>query len=209
MACSAIVLALVTLQRLAELAWSGANARRMRALGGVEVGQGHYGPLIGVHVAWLAGLWLLALDRSVDPLWLAVYLILQAGRFWVLWTLGRRWTTRVIVLPNAPLIRSGPYRWINHPNYAVLAAEVAVLPLVFGLWMYALAFTLLNAIVIALRLRAESAALAPLRRSPPLWITLVARSDLAPGIIGVYALLSGVPYLQTHVEGTRLSDRRT
>lgn len=167
MACSAIVLALVTLQRLAELAWSGANARRMRAMGGVEVGRGHYGPLIGVHVAWLAGLWLLALDRPVDPIFLALYLILQVGRAWVLWTLGRRWTTRVIVLPRAPLIRTGPYRWINHPNYVVLAAEVAVLPLVFGLGGVALAFTLLNAIVIALRLRGETAALAPFRAPHP------------------------------------------
>jgi methyltransferase len=158
-ACSVVILALVTLQRLAELAWSRANTRRMLAMGGVEIGQGHYWPLIGVHVAWLAGLWKLAPDRPVDPVWLAIYLVLQLGRFWVLWTLGRRWTTRIVVLPGADLIRSGPYRWINHPNYVVLAAEVAVLPLAFGLWIYAASFTLLNAAVLALRLRAENAAL--------------------------------------------------
>lgn len=153
------ILGLVTVQRLAELAWSGANATGMRARGGVELGQGHYWPLIGVHVAWLAGLWWLAPGRQVDLAWLALYLVLQLGRFWVLWTLGRRWTTRVIVLPAAPLIRSGPYRWADHPNYLVLAAEVAVLPLVFGLWGYALAFSALNAAVLALRLRVETAAL--------------------------------------------------
>lgn len=153
------MLALVTLQRLAELLWSRANAARLRARGGIEVGQGHYGPLIGLHVAWLAGLWWLAPGRPADPAWLAAYLVLQAGRFWVLWTLGRRWTTRVIVLPAAPLIRTGPYRWIDHPNYLVLAAEVAVLPLAFGLWAYAAAFSAANAAMLWLRLRAERAAL--------------------------------------------------
>jgi methyltransferase len=153
------ILALVTLQRLLELAWSRANAAWMRAGGGVEVGQGHYWPLIWAHVAWLAGMWWLAPGRPVAAGWLAVYLVLQVGRAWVLATLGRRWTTRVIVLPGAPLIRSGPYRWVDHPNYLVLAAEVAALPLVFGLWEYALAFTVLNAALLAVRLQAETAAL--------------------------------------------------
>ena len=153
------ILALVTLQRLLELAWSRANAAWMRAGGGVEVGQGHYWPLIGAHAAWLVGMWWLAPGRHVAAGWLAVYLVLQVGRAWVLATLGRRWTTRVIVLPGAPLIRSGPYRWVDHPNYLVLAAEVAVLPVVFGLWEYALAFTVLNAALLAVRLQAETAAL--------------------------------------------------
>jgi len=153
------IVALVTLQRLLELAWSRANAARMRAGGGIEAGQGHYWALIGVHVAWLAGLWWLAPGRPMAAGWLAAYLVLQAARAWVLATLGRRWTTRVIVLPGAPLIRNGPYRWVNHPNYWILAAEVAVLPLVFGLWCYALVFTALNAAMLAVRLRAETAAL--------------------------------------------------
>ncbi len=159
MGCSAIILALVTVQRLLELAWSRANAARMLAAGGVEAGQEHYGPLIGVHVAWLAGMWWLAPGRPVAMAWLAAYLVLQVARAWVLATLGRRWTTRVIVLPGAPLVRTGPYRWMNHPNYLVLAAEVAVLPLVFGLWGYAVAFSILNAATLAVRLRAETAAL--------------------------------------------------
>lgn len=153
------ILLLVTVQRLAELAWSRANAARMRAQGGVEVGQGHYWPLIGVHVAWLAGMWWLAPGRPVAPAWLAVYLALQVARAWVLATLGRRWTTRVIVPPDSRPIRTGPYRWMDHPNYAVLAAEVAVLPLVFGLWGYAVVFSILNAATLVVRLRVETAAL--------------------------------------------------
>lgn len=158
------IVALVTLQRLLELAWSRANAARMLVAGGVEAGQGHYRPLIGVHVAWLAGLWWLAPGRPVAAGWLAAYLVLQAARAWVLWTLGRRWTTRVIVLPDAELIRSGPYRWLSHPNYVVLAGEVAVLPLVFGLWGYALAFSALNAAMMMVRIRGEMAVLTPPRR---------------------------------------------
>ncbi|MCC7047101.1 MAG: hypothetical protein IT562_10345 [Alphaproteobacteria bacterium] len=155
-----LLLGLVTLQRLAELALSQRNAARLRAAGGIEVGQGHYGPLIGLHVAWLAGLWLLAWDRPVAPGWLAAYLLLQAARYWIIGTLGRRWTTRVIVLPGAPLVRQGPYRWVRHPNYLVLAAEVALLPLVFGLWTCALVFSALNAAILAVRIRAENRALA-------------------------------------------------
>lgn len=161
----AIVL-LVTLQRLGELAWSGANAGRLGRAGGIETGQGHYRALILVHVAWLAALWLAAASSlqsghglPVDPAWLCVYMILQVARAWVLWTLGRRWTTRVIVLPGAPLVRTGPYRFLRHPNYAVLAAEVAVLPLVFGLWGVALVFSVLNGLMLAVRIRAEERAL--------------------------------------------------
>jgi len=155
----AVVLALVTIQRLGELWLSRRNADRLRARGGIEVGQGHYWPLILAHVAWLAGLWLLAPGRPVDPAWLGLYLALQLARAWVLASLGERWTTRIVVLPGAALVRRGPYRWVKHPNYLVLAAEVAVLPLVFGLWAFAGAFSILNAVLLAIRLRAETAAL--------------------------------------------------
>jgi methyltransferase len=104
-------------------------------------------------------LWWLALDRPVDPLWLALFVLLEIGRIWVLASLGRRWTTRIIVLPDAPLVRRGPYRFVSHPNYVVVAAEIAVLPLVFGLWQVALIFTLLNAAVLTVRIRAENRAL--------------------------------------------------
>jgi methyltransferase len=104
-------------------------------------------------------LWWLALDRPVDPLWLALFVLLEIGRIWVLASLGRRWTTRIIVLPDAPLVHRGPYRFVSHPNYVVVAAEIAVLPLVFGLWQVALIFTLLNAAVLTVRIRAENRAL--------------------------------------------------
>jgi len=160
MILSILVLALVTLQRLGELALARRNARRLLADGAREFGASHYQALILLHVAWLAGLWLLAHDRAIAPGWLAAYALLQVARIWVLASLGRRWTTRIIVLPAAPLVRSGPYRWLKHPNYVVLAAEVAVLPLVYGLWAYALAFSALNIAILTIRTDAENAALA-------------------------------------------------
>jgi methyltransferase len=114
---------------------------------------------VALHACWLIGLWLLAWDRPADFAWLAVFLVLQAGRVWVIASLGGRWTTRIIVLPQAPLVRRGPYRFLKHPNYLVVAAEIAVLPLVFHLYAFAAVFFLLNAGVLAIRIRAEDAAL--------------------------------------------------
>ncbi|MGI9170184.1 MAG: isoprenylcysteine carboxyl methyltransferase family protein [Caulobacteraceae bacterium] len=157
---SIIVLALVTAQRLGELVLAARNTRRLLAKGGREVDAGHYPLLVLLHAAWLAGLWLLAWDRPVRWPWVALFLVLQGLRLWVIATLGERWTTRIVVLPDAPLVRRGPYRFFSHPNYAVVAAEIAVLPLAFGLVLYAAAFSLLNAGVLAIRLRAETRALA-------------------------------------------------
>jgi methyltransferase len=109
---------------------------------------------------WLAALWWLAPSRPVDGFWLALFILIELMRAWVLITLGRRWTTRIIVLPDEPLVRSGPYRFVNHPNYWVVIGEIAVLPLVFGLWAVAFAFTLLNAAVLTIRIREENRALA-------------------------------------------------
>ena len=154
-----VILALVTLQRAGELWLSNRNTRRLLARGAREDSPGHYPLLVAVHVLWLAALWWLAPGRPVDLLWLALFLAVELGRIWVLASLGRRWTTRIIVLPDAPLVRSGPYRFMSHPNYLVVAAEIAVLPLVFGLWPIALSFTLVNAAVLAIRIRAENEAL--------------------------------------------------
>ena len=153
------ILGLVTLQRLAELWLSRRNTRRLLEKGAVERGAGHYPLIVALHTAWLAALWWWAPGRAVNLPLLLVFALLQAGRIWVIATLGRRWTTRIIVLPGAPLVRSGPYRFANHPNYWIVAAEIAVLPLVFGLWAVALVFTLLNAAVLAVRIRAEKSAL--------------------------------------------------
>jgi methyltransferase len=154
-----VVLALVTLERGAELVWARRNTRRLLARGGREAGAGHYPLIVALHAAWLAGLWLLGRDRPVSIPWLAVFAALQAGRIWVLATLGGRWTTRIVVLPGETLVRRGPYRFIPHPNYAVVVGEILVLPLALGLLAYALVFSLLNAAVLVVRIRAESRAL--------------------------------------------------
>jgi methyltransferase len=161
---SLVVLALVTLQRAAELALARRNTRLLLAQGGVEVSPGHYPAIVALHAAWLAGLWLLAPARAPDIALLTVFGLLQIGRGWVLASLGMRWTTRIIVVPGAPLVRSGPYRLLSHPNYAIVAAEILVLPLAFGLPLFAVVFSGLNALVLWVRIQAEGAALLSERR---------------------------------------------
>ncbi len=162
----AIVL-LVAAQRLAELIYSRGNARRLMAEGGAEHGAGRYPFLVLLHAAWLAALFFFVPpDTAVSWLVIGLYLLLQAARFWVVASLGRFWTTRVITLPDAPLVERGPYRWLRHPNYLVVAAEIAVLPLAFGAWELALGFSLANAAVLADRIRIEETALAPRRNIP-------------------------------------------
>ena len=153
------ILAFVTAQRLFELWLAERNTRRLLADGAVEHGAGHYPLIVALHTLWLATLWWFAPGRSVDPFWLAMFVLLQLGRIWVIATLGPRWTTRIIVPVEAPLVRAGPYRFLSHPNYWIVAGEIAVLPLTFGLWMMALVFSLLNAVVLTIRIRAEDRAL--------------------------------------------------
>jgi methyltransferase len=154
------LLAFLTAQRLAELWWAKRNEARLLAAGGVEYGRRHLPLIILFHAAWLAGLWLLAYGHSVDPVFFALFVVLQMLRLWVLLTLGRRWTVRVIVVPGERLVARGPYRLLRHPNYAVVSGEIAVVPLALGLPIYALVFTILNAAVLAIRIPAENAALA-------------------------------------------------
>jgi methyltransferase len=163
MIAQVVILGLVSAQRLAELVIARRNTRRLLANGGVERGAGHYPLMVALHAAWLAGLWLLAWDRPVQPAWLGVYLLLEVLRVWVLASIGARWTTRIIVVPGETLVRKGPYRFVSHPNYAVVVGEIAVLPLVFGLVGYAVAFTVLNAVLLWWRLRTEAAALTQAR----------------------------------------------
>ncbi len=155
-----LLLAFVTAERLGELWLARRNTAALMAQGAVEVGAGHYPLVVALHAAWLAGLWLSGADNPLEAGWLAVFLALQPLRFWVLATLGPRWTTRIIVLPGAPLVRSGPYRFLSHPNYLVVVGEIAALPLCLGLPEYAAAFSLANAAVLAVRIRAENGALA-------------------------------------------------
>lgn len=154
-----LILSLVTAERLAELPIANRNTKRLLASGAREHAPGHYPLIVALHASWLATLWWLAPSRPVNLLWLALFIIAEFGRIWVLASLGPRWTTRIIILPGVPLVRRGPYRLIDHPNYAVVTAEIALLPLVFGLWRTALVFSLLNAAVLAIRIRKENHAL--------------------------------------------------
>jgi len=155
----ALLLAFVTAQRLVELLWARQNQARLLAAGGIEHGASHFPLMVLVHAAWLIGLWVLADDRPVEPLFLVLFVLLQMVRLWVLLTLGRRWTIRIITVPGERLIARGPYRLLRHPNYAVVCGEVAVVPLALGLPIYALVFSILNAAVLAIRIPAENAAL--------------------------------------------------
>jgi methyltransferase len=163
MIASLAVLGFVTLLRLGELVYARANTKRLLAQGGHEVGAAHYPLIVVMHAAWLIGLWLLAWNRPVSLPWLAVFVVIEVVRVWVLASIGRRWTTRIIIVPGETLVRKGPYRFFPHPNYAVVVAELAVLPMVFGLWWFALLFTVLNAGVLFVRIRAENAALDTVR----------------------------------------------
>ena len=153
------ILGFVTLQRLTELPVARANTARLLAAGAREIAPGHYPAIVAMHAAWLVALWLQALGRPVHFGFLALFVLLQGLRIWTLRTLGPRWTTRIIVVPGETLVARGPYRYVHHPNYLVVIGEIAVLPLVFGLWQTALVFSALNAIILWVRIRAEDQAL--------------------------------------------------
>jgi methyltransferase len=156
------ILALVTAQRLVELWHSARNERRLRAQGAREIGASHYPVMVVLHATWLVGLWVLAWDRPANWWLVGLYAALQVARYWIIASLGERWTTRILVLPDAPLVRSGPYALLRHPNYAVVALEIALLPLAFGLVTYAVVFSAANALLLAWRIHVEERALRPL-----------------------------------------------
>jgi methyltransferase len=154
-----VLLSAVTAERLAELYWAHRNTAALLAQGASEFAPAHYPAIVLLHALWLASLWIFGWERPLNPVWLAVFLTLQVLRLWTLTTLGRRWTTRIIVLPGAPLAANGPYRFLAHPNYLVVIGEIATLPLCFGLPWLSLVFSIANAGVLSLRIRAENAAL--------------------------------------------------
>jgi methyltransferase len=158
------VLALVAAQRLWELGRADRNTRRLLAGGAVEVGAGHYPLFILLHASWLAALAVFTPWSAVpNPWWLGAYVLLQIGRLWVIATLGRFWTTRIITLPSAPLVRRGPYRFMRHPNYVVAALEIAVLPLAFGMVWIAAVWSVANTLLTGWRIRIEDRALSDRR----------------------------------------------
>ncbi len=158
----------VVCERLFELVLSRRNAVRLLAAGGVEAGAAHYPLFFLVHGGWLFALGIgIPEGAPVNPYLLAMFVALQVARFWVIASLGRYWTTRIITVPGAPLVRRGPYRYLRHPNYLVVAGEIAVLPLVFGAWEIALVFSVLNAPLLYLRIQVEDKALADRPRQYP------------------------------------------
>jgi methyltransferase len=166
-----VVVALVAVERLVELVVSKRNAAWSMARGGRETGRGHYAVMVVLHTGLLVGMLVEAwVRRPVVTVGLAVTMLLlavasQALRWWCIATLGRRWNTRVIVVPDLPLVEVGPYRLIRHPNYVAVVVEGFALPLVHACWLTALVFTVANAFVLAVRLRVENAALATLREA--------------------------------------------
>jgi len=163
-----ILLFAVGVERLAELVLAQRNMAWSRARGGVEIGAGHYPVMVALHLALLVGCMVevAVMQRPFIPAlgWpmLALVVAAQGLRWWCITTLGRQWNTRVVVIPGAPRIDGGPYRWISHPNYVAVAVEGLALPLVHSAWVTALAFTTLNAALLSTRVSVENSALARL-----------------------------------------------
>ncbi|MFM8745647.1 MAG: isoprenylcysteine carboxyl methyltransferase family protein [Aestuariivirga sp.] len=162
------ILSLVTLQRLVELYIARRNTRKLLDRGGFELGSNHYPFIVALHALWLAGLWYMVIYQApaLSMPWIFAYLVLDAGRGWIIAALGSRWTTRIIVVPGETLIDEGPYKYVRHPNYMVVAGEIFILPMAFGLWWYAGIFGLLNLAVLWWRIKTEDEALSELREPP-------------------------------------------
>jgi methyltransferase len=180
------VVAVVAVQRSVELAISRRHRLKLLARGALENGAGHYPWMVLLHATFLPAcvleVWVLRRPLVV-PLAVAAGAMLAAAqllRVWVIATLGERWCTRVVVLPGAPPVTAGPYRWVRHPNYAAVVVEIAALPLIHSAWLTALAFSLANAVVLAVRIRVEENALAG---SPGYAEALGRRSRFVPGVL--------------------------
>jgi methyltransferase len=154
-----LLLGAVTAERLAELWLAQRNTALLIAQGAREFAPEHYPAIVVLHALWLASLWLFGWAHPLNSIWLVIFLVLQVLRAWILMTLGRRWTTRIVVLPGAPLVSDGPYRVLSHPNYFVVIGEIAILPLCLGLPLVAAVFSIANAVILTIRVRAEHAAL--------------------------------------------------
>ena len=164
-----IFVASIAVQRLLELRLSRGHELALRAKGAYERGAGHYPLIVALHAAWLLATlvegWLRGAELSPSwPLWVALFLGGQVLRYWAILSLGERWTTRVMILPGAPLVASGPYKFVPHPNYLAVVLEIFAAPLMFGAWITAGVFSLLNAGVLLVRIRAEKRALRGVER---------------------------------------------
>jgi methyltransferase len=168
MAWYVLLIAAVAVERLVELVVSKRNLAWSRARGGTEYGAEHYPVMVVLHTGLLAACLVEAITlhrpfiAALGWVMLAIVLLAQALRWWCIATLGRQWNTRVVVVPGAARVTGGPYRWLRHPNYVAVVAEGAALPLVHTAWITALAFTVLNALLLTTRIRVENSALAAL-----------------------------------------------
>jgi methyltransferase len=156
-----LVLVLVALQRIGELIYAQRNTERLLAKGGAEIGAAHYPVIVLLHAAWLITM-AVVIPPYREPNWwlIGLYVLLQPLRIWTIASLGPYWTTRIITVPGAPLVRKGPYRIFRHPNYVVVCAEVALLPLAFYAYAVAIVFSILNAALLTYRILVEERTLA-------------------------------------------------
>jgi len=166
-----LAVGLVATQRLLELRLSRRNECLLRARGAVERGRGHYPLMVALHVLWLLSTLVEGLLRGPDlpvfwPVPLALFLLVQPLRYWAIFSLGENWNTRILVIPGAKLVRRGPYKYFKHPNYVVVAVEILTFPLIFGAWITALVFSVLNAVLLYVRIKEENRALAELACQP-------------------------------------------
>lgn len=157
-----LFLCFIILQRLSELVIARRNTARLLEKGAIEVGAAHYPVMVALHSTWIACLVFFGYASPLSFGWLLVFVLLQILRVWILTSLGPRWTTRVIIL-NEPLVVRGPFKYLSHPNYMLVVAEIIVAPMVLGLVWVAVLFTLLNAAMLWVRIGVEHKALAPLR----------------------------------------------
>lgn len=159
---AALFLAYIILERLIELPIANRNTKRLKAAGGVEHSPGHYPLIVAVHTGWILAMVGFGHDNPVSYVWLGLYAVLQVLRIYILGTLGRRWTTRIIVVPGETKVAKGPFALVPHPNYLLVIAEILVAPLVLGLWEVAAIFSALNAAILVIRISAEERAWASL-----------------------------------------------
>jgi methyltransferase len=159
-----LVLIYVIAARLIELLLAYSNSRRLRAAGAIEHGRSHYPLIVALHACWIAAFWFcVPRDQPPQLFLLGLFALLQLARIWVIASLGQYWTTRILTLPGTPLVRRGPYRFIRHPNYLVVALEIPTLFGAFHAWGLALGFGLANLAILYWRIRTENQALAPRR----------------------------------------------
>jgi methyltransferase len=159
-----LLIPLAIVQRIAELVIARRNGRLLVAKGAVEFGADHYPAIVALHVLWLAGMIveIIVLSRALNPFWpalLVIYLLAQGLRYWALASLGANWNTRILVVPRGSAVRRGPYKWMKHPNYVAVVIELLVLPLMLGAYLTAITASIINAVLLRIRIKTEEAAL--------------------------------------------------